>query len=376
VMGLPVADVVIPPHLRAHHTAGFQKFVVTGTGPVVNQRIEVTALHRDGRELPVELSIAALRTPDGHMANAFLHDITERKAAAARITASNRRLMAITDNLPLLVSYIDKNERIRFANWTWRDWLGVEPASMIGRPMAEVVGSSAYEQRRDQLRRALAGEQVTFEAESVAQGMNRYLQTVYIPDVLADGSVDGIYAVSTDITLSKQVELRLEQLAHIDPLTALPNRRRFDEKLVEAIARSNRSGQAMALMLLDVDHFKQINDTHGHLTGDAVLKEFARRVQRRLRVTDTAARYAGDEFAVILEGLTARADVAVVARKICEDLHPWFQLPDRSLKVTSSIGAAIFEAEAISPADAIRKADEALYEAKRAGRARFVVRQP
>lgn len=361
-VGRPVADVV-----------GLRAFFDSGTEPVVNRRIEVLALHRDGHEIPVELSIGALRTPDGFVATAFLHDISERKEAAANLAASNRRLRAIADNLPVLVSYIDKDERLRFCNWTWREWLGVDPAAVVGRRMVDVIGPTLYEQRRAQLRRALAGEQVSFEVESLAKGVSKYLRTVYIPDVQADGTVAGVYAVSTDITTSKQMEMKLDELAHVDALTGLPNRRRFDERLREAVARSHRGLQPMALMVLDVDHFKQINDRHGHTIGDAVLKEFARRLQRCLRITDTVARYGGDEFVVILEGLQANDDAARVARKICDELRPPFALGDRSLSVTTSIGATVFYGEAVSPADAVERADKALYEAKRAGRDTFVV---
>ena len=129
----------------------------------------------------------------------------------------------------------------------------------------------------------------------------------------------------------------------------------------------------MALMFLDVDHFKRINDTHGHAGGDAVLREFARRLQSCIRATHTAARFAGDEFVVILEGLKASEDAHRVARKIVDELRPPFAVGAAQLQVTSSIGVAVIDGENVLPDDVIAKADQALYRAKNAGRNTFVV---
>lgn len=374
VLGRSLADVIVPPRMRDSHTAGLRDFVHTGTGRLVNNRIEVMALHRDGHEVPVELSIRAVRTSDGFVANAFLHDISERKEAEASLAASNRMLRDVTDNLPLLISYIDKDERLCFCNATWREWMGIDPDSAVGRPIGEVVGSTLYEQHREHLQRALAGERVSFETELPALGVERYLQTVYIPDVQADGAVAGIYTLSTDVTASKKVEMQLNQLARVDSLTGLPNRRGFEERLEEAVARSKRDDRPMALMFLDVDHFKQINDAHGHATGDAVLKEFATRLQRCVRITDSVARLAGDEFVIILEGLTRADDAELVARKIGAELQPSFVFENLTLSsITSSIGVVVFTGDSVDPADVVARADEALYQAKRAGRDTFVV---
>jgi len=298
----------------------------------------------------------------------------------AQLAATSKRLRDITDNLPLLISYIDKDLRLGFCNATWRDWLGIDPDAVVGRPLSEVVGPAVYEQRSEQLQRELAGERVGFEVESLALGVDRFLQTEYIPDVRADGGVAGIYALSTDVTAFKKVEMQLSQLAHVDVLTGLPNRRRFEDKLQEAMARSRRDGRIMALMFLDVDHFKRINDTRGHAGGDAVLKEFAARLQRCIRITDTVARLAGDEFVIILEGLHHAVDAERVAHKVRAELLPSFVFDGLTLApVTASIGVVVFAGGGnVEPADVVAQADDALYRAKRAkraGRDTFVVAQ-
>src|SRR5439155_3250348 len=143
-----------------------------------------------------------------------------------------------------------------------------------------------------------------------------------------------------------------------DVLTGLPNRRQFEEKLQEAVARSKRSDRPMALMFLDVDHFKQINDTHGHAAGDAVLKEFAARLQRCVRITDTVARLAGDEFVIILEGLHDIEDAELVARKIRAALQPPFVWGDLALsRITSSIGVVVLSGNDVAAADVVARPD-------------------
>ena len=373
VLGRAVAEVVIPPRMRDAHAAGLRSFVHSGAGPVVNRRIEVMALHRAGHEIPIELSIGALRAGEVFTAIAFLHDITERKHVQARLAAGEQRLRAITDNLPVLISYIDREERLRFCNETFREWMGIDPAEAIGRPIAEVLGPELYSQRREHLRRSLGGERVEFEFESSARGIERSLQTAYIPDLQADGSVAGIYALSTDVTALRQAERRMSDLARVDSLTGVPNRRRFDERLPEAIARSRRENRPMALMILDVDHFKEINDVHGHAGGDAVLKEIARRLLDCVRTTDMVARLAGDEFVIILEGLRNHTEAELVARKIGVGLKPAFSLGTRSIGVSCSIGVAFVDRDAVSGTDLIAKADAALYDAKRAGRDTFAI---
>jgi diguanylate cyclase (GGDEF)-like protein/PAS domain S-box-containing protein len=368
VVGRALADVVVPPRMRDRHSAGLREFNNTGKGPVINTRIEIMALHRDGHELPVEMSIASLRTPEGFVANAFLHDISERKDIAARLAASSRLLRNITDNLPMLISYVDHDLCLRFCNETWREWMGVDPVAIVGRPLAEIIGPVLYEQRREHLQRALAGERISFEVESTALGVSRHLHTVYIPDVQADGKVAGLYSLITDVSAFKKVEAQLNELARVDPLTGLPNRRSFDEKLQETVARSKRDQRPMALMFLDVDRFKEINDTHGHGTGDAVLVEFARRLKASVRGTDLVARLAGDEFVIILEGMNASEDAELAVQKIGMELQPPFVVDGVSLSVSSSIGVACLNGENVTPISVVAKADEALYKAKRSGR--------
>jgi len=281
---------------------------------------------------------------------------------------SRRRLEAITDNLPILISYIDAQQRMRFLNATYRDWLGIDLEQARDRPVVEVIGPSWYGQRADALQRALGGERVEFELESEARGVTRNLRNVYLPDRATDGSIAGIYAMSIDMTELKRVERRLAELASTDSLTGLANRHQFDASLDQALARAQRSGAGLALMFLDLDHFKDINDSLGHAAGDAVLVEFARRLLSAVRATDLVARLAGDEFVIVLEGIGGELEAVTVAQKLLAAVRRPFMLQQRLLQVSTSVGIAYHHGGAATASELLAQADQALYTAKASGR--------
>lgn len=308
------------------------------------------------------------------------HRVEERTAelqrAIQQLGASEQRLRIVTNNLPVLISYIDAQERLQFLNGTYREWMGVDPQLVLGSTLLEAVGPTLYEPRRLPLRRALGGERVSFETESETQGVHRYLQTEYIPDLQPDGTVAGIYALSSDISGAKAVERQLSRLSRVDALTGCPNRRQFEERLPEAMARCRRSRTVMALLFLDVDKFKLINDSLGHAAGDSVLKEFAARLNGCVRATDTVARLGGDEFVLILEGLQTPQDPELIAGKILEEMARPFLIHNMMLQVSTSIGVACYLGGDSSEEQLLASADGALYQAKNAGRSTFRVSMP
>ncbi|HTT09385.1 MAG TPA: PAS domain-containing protein [Burkholderiaceae bacterium] len=329
-----------------------------------------------GRELHFQAHLIPDLEADGTQRGFYVmtFDITALVDAQGRQAHVERQLRAITDNLPVLISYLDERERFQFANATYRTWLGIEPADLIGRTLAETVADPLhYEERRERLQQALSGERVCFELESVMLGIRRSLQVAYIPDRRADGTVAGVFALSSDITPMKQVEAKLSQLASLDPLTGLPNRRQFEDRIAVALAEVQVTGNALAVMFLDIDHFKSINDRLGHGAGDAVLKEFALRLRHTVRATDIAARLAGDEFVVLLEGVPSEHDAEVVAKKVLAAIREPFFCAGASLQVTTSVGVA-FSAHPRAAGELLACADAALYEAKDAGRDTLRVR--
>jgi diguanylate cyclase (GGDEF)-like protein/PAS domain S-box-containing protein len=370
-IGQRLVELLIPHDQRERHLAGMRRFDIDGTGPVVNNRMEVLGLHQSGRQIPVELSIAVERSASGIVSHAFLRDISERKAAEQKLAESERRMRTVSDNLPMLIAYIDKDQIFRFGNGTAKEWLGIKTSSLIDHHVAEVMTGNLYEQQRSYIERALAGERVDFELESAMPGATRQLQIVYIPDKSEDGSVAGVYTLCTDITRLKEVERTLGQMARFDSLTGLPNRQHLLEKLTEAIGRSRRSGMPMAVFYLDVDHFKTVNDTLGHAAGDELLKEFANRLKECVRGTDTVARLGGDEFVILLEGLHVVEETSFVAQKIITAMNKELVIDGQRLEVSTSIGIAFSGEDGVEPTALLAKADKALYQAKRDGRNRF-----
>ena len=294
-----------------------------------------------------------------------MKDVTELDASRARLAESGEWLRTIADNVPALIAYVDTDLRYRFANERYREWFGVKTADMIGKTVPDAMGEAFYAPRREALERCLAGHASHLEIEEQRRGRTRVISSTYLPH-LRDGIVQGIYVLSTDATSAREYERQLHALAHSDHLTGLPNRRSYEERFAQAIARARRGATPLALAYLDVDHFKQINDSLGHAVGDAVLREFARRLGATVRATDTVARLAGDEFVIVLEQVGSPLECERIAAKLLDAIRAPFQLDGHTLAVTSSIGIA-WSARPDQAALA-HAADDGLYRSKHAGR--------
>ena len=299
-------------------------------------------------------------------------DITAMKEAEARRAKAEGQLRAITDNLPVAITYLDDEQRYRFVNRTGLEWLGRPADAVIGQRIGDILRPVAYERRREAIEQALGGRRVTFEAESLTGDVARILHYAYIPDIESDGHVAGLYGLATDVSALKNVEKQLSLLVRSDVLTGLANRYYFNEAFPLALSRARRAMAGLALMYLDIDHFKRINDSLGHAAGDEVLKAFAARLQQSVRTTDTVARLGGDEFVIVLEGLNSADEPQVVARKIVANVTRPLEIEGRMLTITTSIGVAfrreIASADAATAETLIGRADAALYAAKNAGR--------
>ena len=175
----------------------------------------------------------------------------------------------------------------------------------------------------------------------------------------------------TDITARKQSEVLIWQQAHFDALTGLPNRSMLRDRLEQEIKKSKRDAQQLALLFIDLDHFKEVNDTLGHDSGDLLLIEAARRIQGAVRESDTVARMGGDEFTVILSDLTGVSNLEHILQKLLQALESVFQLGEEQVFVSASIGITMYPLDATEIEDLFKHADQALYVAKGAGRNRF-----
>jgi diguanylate cyclase (GGDEF)-like protein len=187
---------------------------------------------------------------------------------------------------------------------------------------------------------------------------------------MGSGKTPQLVVVFRDISERKAAERALAQLALHDSLTGLPNRTSFERRIEEALQRRKRSGGQLALMLLDLDYFKKVNDSLGHAAGDMLLVAFAKRLQGALREIDLVARLGGDEFTVIAEGLKDSGDAVAIADKVIATMRDPIDVDGRALPVSTSIGIALY-CEGDTAQTLMQRADKAMYEAKRAGRARY-----
>ncbi|MFZ5549738.1 MAG: diguanylate cyclase domain-containing protein [Pseudomonadota bacterium] len=381
--GRPLGELIVPPTYRQAHESGFARFTQTGEGPVINRRTEITGWHRDGHEIPIELSISAVRTPEGYVANAFVRDIRARREAQQQLQASERRLHDVLSAMPAMVGHFDAHERCLFANDMALKVHGMSREQALGRRLAEGITPEAYALHRPYIAQVLQGQRVRFDGVEVRDGRTTHYQVNLMPERGADGQVNGFYLMTFDVSELKQAkealernlaalhlaERRMAELALSDPLTGLANRRRFDERLQEALARARRQRAGLGLMFLDIDHFKHINDSFGHAAGDAVLVEFGARLKAAVRATDFVARLAGDEFVVILEGLNAADEGERVAGKILAGVRRPMAAEGMELSVTTSIGIAYLPGGGqAEPAALLALADRALYGTKAKGR--------
>ena len=315
-----------------------------------------------------------LRNAQGRTLGAVvaMKDITELKASKDRLVESEERLRTITDNLPVLIAHLDQDHRYVFANAVHQSWLGKASEQVVGQTMVEAFGEQYASQQEEALKEAWEGKASQCEHDIVRKKHIRIVHSTFLPH-LRDGKVIGVYILTTDATAARMHERNLHALAHTDSLTGIPNRRQFELALQAAVQRAPQRERAFALLYLDIDHFKQINDTHGHAVGDVVLVELARRVRNVVRSSDLVARLAGDEFTVLLDEVGTPRDVEMVAKKIMLALEAPFVIGSRAIPVSATIGIGLADAPGVTAQAISELADGALYEAKGRGRKTFAL---
>lgn len=284
----------------------------------------------------------------------------------------------LSDVLDLMldaVCVVDREGRFRFVNGAFERIFGYAPRDVLDRPMLELVHPDDRQQTLGVVDDIHAGELVPgFE--------NRWVhKSGRIVNVMWSARWSDKYqvriAVGRDITEIKrareQMQMQLEYLATHDPLTDLPNRVLFLDRLKMALARENRERSGLALMFVDLDSFKTVNDTYGHAVGDALLRQVAARLKRCVRSSDSIGRLGGDEFVALITYLANEADVHVVAEKMRGVLSAPYDVDGTLISISPSIGVACRASHDDSFQELLQSADDAMYQAKRGGGNRFVV---
>jgi diguanylate cyclase (GGDEF)-like protein/PAS domain S-box-containing protein len=305
-----------------------------------------------------------------------------QEQAEAALRESEERLRLVANNVPALISYIDREQRYRFSNRTYDDWFGIPYERMQGRTVSEVFGDEAYGRMRPDIERCLSGANVQFELVTGEGSQRRTLQVSCVPQLDPKGEVLGIYMLANDVTQLKRAQedlryaaiqlqhdaRRLEFLAHHDTLTGLPNRAMFSERAREAVAHARRHQKTAALLFVDLDNFKTVNDTLGHDVGDALLKIISSRLRASVRGDDFIARIGGDEFCVLLQDIADPREAASVAQKLVHELNKPYRIAEHQVSSGASIGIACVPQDGDDVATLLRLADLAMYRAKELGR--------
>lgn len=297
-------------------------------------------------------------------------DVSDIKQAEQALHESAAQLRLFADNVPAMSIVYDEKLHCVFANKRFADYFGLTTTSIVGKHLREIVGEEAYREIKVHFDRVLQGYPTGYErTRHLPHGEARHLDVKLIPHIGEQGQVRGLFAVTADVTERKEEENRIRQLAEHDVLTGVANRALFDERLKHAITLSARSRLPVALLYIDLDKFKPINDALGHDAGDGILKTCAARISQQVRDADTVARIGGDEFAVVLHQIQGSEEAAVVARRILKALTKPIVLPGNAGTVTigASIGVAMYPTDAGGAETLIRVADAAMYRAKQTG---------
>jgi diguanylate cyclase (GGDEF)-like protein/PAS domain S-box-containing protein len=329
-----------------------------------------TAVVLKGHGVPVNHMVIGHRGALGRINrySSIMRDISRDVAARQQLARQTATLNAIIEAIPAVVEVWDTDLRYRIVNKASERWRGMDRAAYIGRTIQEVLSAHEYERSLPWFRRSLAGETVVYEKDYPDAAEARHVRSTYMPLYLEDGTVGGVIGVAQDVTHQREENLRLTLLSERDALTGLMNRAGFETYLTRKISQGD--GASLAVLYIDLDYFKPINDRYGHAAGDEVLRQFGSRLQSAVRPTDAVARLGGDEFGIVLAGLRRPEDASIVANKVVALARQPFTARDHALTIGASVGVAFGADEQGGWQDLVNRADTMAYEAKAAGRGR------
>lgn len=362
-------ELLVPGRFRATHPAQHAQFVSSPiTRPMGAGRV-VRALRKDGSEFDVDISISPIKTEQGLFFASALRDVTERKQTETHLRVA---AIAFESHEPMVIT--DTNTIILQVNQAFTESTGYSKEEAVGQKINLLKSgrhdADFYAAMWESIQRTGSWQGEIWDKRKNGE---LYPKWLIVTAVRGDeGEITHYVGTHIDITERKAIEEEIKQLAFYDTLTQLPNRRLLLERLKHSIDVERRDGKQLALLMLDLDRFKAVNDSLGHLAGDELLQQVAARITTRLRDVDMVARLGGDEFIVLLEDITHIEDAARVAKDIVTELTMPFQLSQSNhVQIGASIGISLYPQHGDNPETLMSNADAALYQAKDAGRGCF-----
>ena len=372
--GEPIGGLTVGRRLSGEHRA---KFIRALQG----ERIEFESPVTDDQGVARHVVVDCVPDVDnGEVQGVLIQitDISERKTAEDRLFEEKERIRVTLASIAEAVISTDVEGRVTYLNPAAEKMSGYEPHEAIGRPVGEIVplhDGDLHQPVRLSVAQALRENRIVLPSQSASLVNRRQLrfdiEDTATPVLDREGRAAGAVMVLRDVTATRAMMLRMAHLAQYDALTGLPNRVLLFDRAQQAIARATRDRLAMALLYLDLDGFKDINDSLGHDAGDAVLVQFARRMTTALRSSDTLSRQGGDEFVVLAPLVAGRAAAEVLAAKLVALAGEPFDIGGHVLRVTTSVGVAMFPQDGDTFDLLARRADAAMYSAKRGGKSRY-----
>lgn len=366
-------DQVTPPQ---HEAARQQRKSVLLSGASREVTCEKQLSCKDGSTVWVTVVSSLIRDEKGNPRYflSVVQDLSARRAAELALRESEEKFRQLADNIPEIFWITDARQRkLHYLSPGFETLTGKPLAEVQQRPRSWLQIVHPDDRERVRLaRKALPHAEYNLEYRIVAaDGGVRWVHDQAFPVRDANGNVYRIAGIGADVTHRKEAEAKLVYLAHYDGLTGLPNRVLFLDRLQQTLAQAGRRGKLAAVMFLDLDRFKVVNDTLGHAVGDALLRQVAERVAGCTRQGDTVARFSGDEFVLIVNDLHEVEDARLIAQKVLQAFVDPFQVAGYEIFVSTSIGISMYPSDNEDEQSLLKNADTAMYRAKESGRNNF-----